>query len=80
MTDMQINFLARDRQGDNTAGPRKLSVRKETLRRLTDGQLRQAAGGSGISAFAATSACYSTSCGLSTTPRGSVVGTSIAMH
>ena len=42
---MQISFLARTRDVEST---RKLSLKKETLRQLTDGELRMAAGGGSI--------------------------------
>ena len=43
---MQISFLARTSQSDQPSG--KLSLKKETLRQLTDGELRMAAGGGSI--------------------------------
>jgi len=42
---VQISFLARTRDVEST---RKLSLKKETLRQLTDGELRLAAGGGSI--------------------------------
>jgi len=42
---VQISFLARTRDVEST---RKLSLKKETLRQLTDGELRMAAGGGSI--------------------------------
>ncbi|HEY1292270.1 MAG TPA: class I lanthipeptide [Chloroflexota bacterium] len=45
---MQIKFLARGADSDHQAGSRKLSLKKETLRQLTDGELRLAAGGGSV--------------------------------
>jgi hypothetical protein len=79
---MQINLLARTSHGDQPAS--KLSLKKETLRQLTSGELRQAAGGgTSISLTPSTSVASGTSVIHPTTsisPSTSAVGSSVSAH
>jgi len=70
---MQFSFLSH--RSDEQTSTRKLSLKKETLRQLTDGELRLAAGGGSILLSPSTSII---SPSTSMPPSTSVIGGSVS--